>query len=545
MTNILYYSLNNELDKYIDLLEKNYTLETIDYNNPNNNIGAAFVIFSYKAFKSYIHHEPPSLNAVNKIVIISQDDWECFDDPIDRLNNYKITEIITEPIPDEIFLLRVNNAAKRFKKHTENGLKHIIKKDVFVDNILPAVAVELIGNQLILCHFNDMFLSLLDLVKINLEDNIDMLTYFDSGSHKKILSSCYDVANGLEKSKSIFVNFTKKSEHKAEPNKLDIVYPTQDADRKFVVIILKTISVFLPFSSFDIFPILSNNVDIISEINMQTYNYDQITLNSKSNFSVPLCGYFPDECEKLAKNSIYEDDVDTFKKTFDIEHLKSQLNNTDKKFISTRFRLKNSFNIEWFEGKILFIRDKQPQKIIILLNNTTAKVEYKKANKMAKEDHLTGLYNRNAISPIETELNSSYYKNSIHAVCMLDVDNFKQINDTLGHHNGDLCLKKISRIIRSKCTKLDYIVRFGGDEFLVYLTDIPNKDYAIDVCQSIVDDVKKAAEQENNSTSISIGLEFSNSRKDSFEMLYKHADIALYDAKRNNKGCLKIFNANS
>lgn len=194
------------------------------------------------------------------------------------------------------------------------------------------------------------------------------------------------------------------------------------------------------------------------------------------------------------------------------------------------------------ESSAIFIRDSVPQKIIVLAKNVTPEVEYKKVSELATHDYLTNAMNRSAMPKIENSLRAEKYSHSEHAVCMIDVDNFKNINDTHGHYEGDKWLKEISRIIATQCSDKDSIVRFGGDEFLVYLADIPSEKYAVDWANSVLKEIKSINGNSSGEISVSIGIAFSSPPHDRFDEAYRNADKALYKVKkRRRKGSAYIY----
>lgn len=152
----------------------------------------------------------------------------------------------------------------------------------------------------------------------------------------------------------------------------------------------------------------------------------------------------------------------------------------------------------------------------------------------AEYDSLTGILNRRAFDNLC--LNSAEQQKPI-ALLLIDIDNFKHINDTYGHAGGDTALKELARILQNTFRKDDYIARIGGDEFAAIL---PN--YKISSNETIIRKIESVNEQLANmkdgikTVSISVGGAFSPTGYD--EELYKRADKALYKTKELGKrGC--------
>ena len=117
---------------------------------------------------------------------------------------------------------------------------------------------------------------------------------------------------------------------------------------------------------------------------------------------------------------------------------------------------------------------------------------------------------------------------------MLDLDNFKDVNDTLGHDVGDILLKAAAMRLSAALRKVDTVARFGGDEFVLILPDLKVIEDAIPVAQKIVDSFRKPflidTHQLVVTTSIGIAV-YPNDGTDE-GILLKNADIAMYQAKQ-------------
>ena len=115
---------------------------------------------------------------------------------------------------------------------------------------------------------------------------------------------------------------------------------------------------------------------------------------------------------------------------------------------------------------------------------------------------------------------------------------FKYVNDLLGHHTGDLLLKQVVERISSALRESDTLARLGGDEFTVILPDTDG-DQALQVAGKIISVMERdfAIERHKLSASVSIGIAMMPDHGDSVEMLLRHADYAMYSAKRKQPGC--------
>ncbi len=158
----------------------------------------------------------------------------------------------------------------------------------------------------------------------------------------------------------------------------------------------------------------------------------------------------------------------------------------------------------------------------------------KQLQEMATTDLLTGLYNRGYfIDVLQKQLDLMKDSNNQIAVMMIDVDKFKDINDTWGHLYGDLILKKISKAILESVREQDVVARYAGDEFIImiyHLDDETTQNVAERVHQSVV----SLSHRENHKTTLSIGVA-KVKKNESLENLLKRADENMYHAKKKGR----------
>jgi len=165
----------------------------------------------------------------------------------------------------------------------------------------------------------------------------------------------------------------------------------------------------------------------------------------------------------------------------------------------------------------------------------------------ASHDSLTGLPNRavfldllnHAIESLKRKPDFQF------AILFLDLDRFKVVNDSLGHHAGDTLLQKVaqglSKLVRAK----DTVARLGGDEFVILIEDLVQKQEAYDVAQRITEFLSSPFFIENQPVFIgtSIGVLFNDERYDSAEFMLRDADTAMYHAKDRGKGRYEVFDS--
>ncbi len=161
----------------------------------------------------------------------------------------------------------------------------------------------------------------------------------------------------------------------------------------------------------------------------------------------------------------------------------------------------------------------------------------------AFHDELTGLANRALLHErIDRALASVSRSGHSVALCFGDLDGFKTVNDTLGHHMGDGVLLKAGQLLASIVRPGDTVARLGGDEFAVLMVDVEHPETAVSFARRIVSVMRDSIEIAGSTVnlSISMGLAFADTTK-STEQLLSEADSAMYEAKGHGKDCVQVF----
>lgn len=168
-----------------------------------------------------------------------------------------------------------------------------------------------------------------------------------------------------------------------------------------------------------------------------------------------------------------------------------------------------------------------------------------KLEELSARDPMTGLYNRRKFNEyIEHEVELANRYNKKFSLLMLDLDNFKHINDTFGHPIGDLVLKKFTKMIKRRLRRSDIFARFGGDEFGILLSETdhdPAKETAEKI-KNLVADTEVKLPVGKISITTSIGLITYPDHVDDKSQLFAAMDIAMYKAKRSGKNRVMSIN---
>ena len=163
---------------------------------------------------------------------------------------------------------------------------------------------------------------------------------------------------------------------------------------------------------------------------------------------------------------------------------------------------------------------------------------------MAHHDNLTSLPNRIMFRQRLSEAlrTASQTERQAAALC-LDLDNFKNVNDALGHQIGDELLRSVAKRLRSTLRDQDTLARIGGDEFAIVLPSVANSDEASIVAQRLIEAIRPPVniEGHNLSVGLSVGIALSTTVTNTPEQLLRCADMALYEAKRNGRNRFEHF----
>jgi diguanylate cyclase len=186
-------------------------------------------------------------------------------------------------------------------------------------------------------------------------------------------------------------------------------------------------------------------------------------------------------------------------------------------------------------------REESIQKISALTNECgwlLGQIADQNLEASAREDALTSLIERRFLAPImQNETHMAMKTYTPYSVMMIDIDNFKSVNDIHGHQAGDAVLSSIGHILKRGLRVTDYAFRYGGEEFLILMPETPATN-AVRAAEKLLDKIRNASIKLDNGrllkVTASIGIAQFNQHPD-FEQVIKHADEKLYEAKHNGK----------
>jgi diguanylate cyclase (GGDEF)-like protein/PAS domain S-box-containing protein len=209
----------------------------------------------------------------------------------------------------------------------------------------------------------------------------------------------------------------------------------------------------------------------------------------------------------------------------------------------------DTIQCDWYNASLRDVSGKVVGVISLVDDITSRKVAEDEIRNLAFYDHLTGLPNRRLlIDRVRQAMASSARSEKYGALLFLDLDNFKTLNDTLGHDLGDLLLQQVAGRISSCLRKGDTVARLGGDEFVVMLEEL--SEYLQEaVMQTEAVGLKILAafnqpfqlDRYEHISSTSIGVTLFTASDGSTEDLLKRADLAMYQAKASGRNTLRFF----
>lgn len=207
--------------------------------------------------------------------------------------------------------------------------------------------------------------------------------------------------------------------------------------------------------------------------------------------------------------------------------------------------LHNGGSYFWYECRVAATYDKhgRPTALLGRFENIDAR-KRREANLVARStrDDLTGLLNRSAVTLRVDEWAQSPKAKEGGAFFMLDLDNFKAINDSQGHATGDRALRLTARVLQEAFRESDILGRAGGDEFLVFMPGVSSAELASSRAERLCRTLSEQAFESDNvfPFTCSVGISLFPQDGNSYAALFEAADAAMYQAKREGKNSYRL-----
>jgi diguanylate cyclase (GGDEF)-like protein/PAS domain S-box-containing protein len=182
--------------------------------------------------------------------------------------------------------------------------------------------------------------------------------------------------------------------------------------------------------------------------------------------------------------------------------------------------------------------------VMVFRNIAEARAVARKMDYLAAHDPLTGLFNRREFEArLEGALQAAQRDRAEHALCYIDLDQFKVVNDTCGHEAGDELLRQLGTLLHGRIRQHDMLARLGGDEFGMLLDNCPI-DKAVEIAdglRAVVEDYRFAWQDKTFAVGVSIGLVAINADTESLSWAMSAADTACYVAKDRGRNRLHVY----
>ncbi len=251
--------------------------------------------------------------------------------------------------------------------------------------------------------------------------------------------------------------------------------------------------------------------------------------------------------ETMAAKMVYEDDQPVFLSSLAKENLLGLFRSRRQNFTFDYRVVVSEEEVQWTRVYGSFVMEPLMGDICLLMyarNIDDEKARERALKDGAERDSLTQLYNRATTQhKIDYELGIAADNDQNCVIFMIDLDDFKTVNDTYGHLYGDAVLCEITSRIRSVFRESDVIGRVGGDEFAVFLRNVPSLEFVESKADTLCSIMRKPMtfDTEDRSISGSVGIALSPKHGNTFKDLYECADEALYQAKDSGKNCYVVF----
>jgi len=202
----------------------------------------------------------------------------------------------------------------------------------------------------------------------------------------------------------------------------------------------------------------------------------------------------------------------------------------------------------WVSISTIYEDDKKAVNYVAMFSDISSiKQSQEKLEFLAHHDHLTGFANRLLFNArLEHAIDQAHRNRTMAGVILLDLDRFKDVNDSLGHAAGDDLLKQLAERFRHCLREEDTLGRLGGDEFIFLIEDVESIEKIEYIAQKIQDtfQIPFIIGASEVVMTASMGISLYPSNGDSVAKLVKYADIAMYKAKQRGKNCFAFYNEN-
>lgn len=263
-------------------------------------------------------------------------------------------------------------------------------------------------------------------------------------------------------------------------------------------------------------------------------NTDTIVEWNEAPRSIP----YQESVTQAIRTLVSDEYVSYVEKVMSLDNLRSEYQNGTE-FIEVQYPQKYGDKFRWISVMIYRLYEDDSSKVMYVITDIDSKKRKELLlKKRAEEDGLTGLYNAiTTRTKIDEALSSQCLGDENHVFFLIDLDNFKQINDTFGHSYGDKVLIEVADILNKRFRSNDIMGRIGGDEFVLLLRDMRSVEFVERLAENLNTLLCKTYREGKQSITISasIGLAVAPQDGSTFQELYQKADDAQYQVKKHGK----------
>lgn len=255
---------------------------------------------------------------------------------------------------------------------------------------------------------------------------------------------------------------------------------------------------------------------------------------------------YEDAMFEAAKERLEDEDRYKFMSTFSLGNIFKAYQNAETE-LSLEYKMmlpKEENHLHWMKSVIKLYVDKSSEDLmgyLYVFDIHREKMRELELENNAHFDSLTELYNRKYAEKIISEKLKKVISAEPGVFFMIDLDYFKNINDTYGHQEGDRVIREAALCIKKVIHKEDLAGRIGGDEFCIYFQGGLTIENVRDKADLLCEEIRRLIPDKEIGTSCSIGITFCQRRDATFTDIYNHADKALYQQKKNGRNGYTIF----
>ena len=263
-----------------------------------------------------------------------------------------------------------------------------------------------------------------------------------------------------------------------------------------------------------------------------------LSMEGNDNYDEIICA--------VAAQLVKEEFRDEYKRRFSRETIINLCNDNKPGFEYEFIERSDGINYVWVKTSVRIYRAFNTGTIKIISH--VKNIQQEKERELAiisksQRDPLTNLYNKAVTKELIEEFLITEDRKGIHALYLIDIDNFKNVNDDFGHAIGDVLLSTMADKLSQFFRATDIVGRIGGDEFLIFMKDVDDKSVAAQKAAEICTGFRNWFKSTSGSVelSVSIGICILPEDGTSFDEIYKKSDVALYVSKNKGKNTFTFY----